>query len=82
MISGLYAAGSRDDVCHVLAANAAVDYVVVSSAAVDTASLPWQQFRGLGLFPWSTLASCLHPYAYLTLRSLVRNIVCCHQLQN
>jgi hypothetical protein len=82
MISGLYSAGSRDDTCHVLAANAAVDYVVVSSAPADATSSAWQQFRGLSLFPWSTLASCLHPYSYLTLRSLVRSIVCSRLLQN
>jgi hypothetical protein len=76
VISGLYSAGARDDICQVLAVNAAVDYVVVRSASVSAASTAWQQFRGLGLFPWSTLASCLHPYAYLTLRSLVRSIVC------
>lgn len=75
MISGLYAAGTRDDSCQIWAANAAVDYVVVSSAPVSAALVGWQQFRGLDMFPWSTLASYLHPYAYLTLRSLIASMV-------
>jgi hypothetical protein len=79
MISGLHASGARGDVCQVWAADAAVDYVIVSSAPVTPASPDWLQFRGLSMFPWSILASCLHPYAYLTLRALVRSMVrpCC-----
>ena len=75
MISGLHCAGVRDDNCQIWAADAAVDYVVVSSAPANAASSGWQQFRGLGMFPWSTLASCLNPYSYLTLRSLVKSMV-------
>jgi len=75
MLSGLYSAGCGSDACQIWAADAAVDYVVVSSAPVSAASQGWQQFRGLGLFPWAALASFLHPYAYLTLRSLMRSMV-------
>lgn len=75
MISGLYSASIGSDACQIWAANAAFDYVVVSSAPVIAASNSWQQFRGLSLFPWAALASLLHPYAYLTLRSLIRSMV-------
>ncbi len=75
MMSGLYSVSSENDTCQIWAANAAVDYVVASSAPVDSAGACWKQFRGLSTFPWSNLASVFHPFAYLTLRILIRSMV-------